>query len=165
MDIDWNGIVRKHGAAVFGVAWRILGNEVDAEDIVQEVFLEAQQSNGSAAVKNWSAFLRRIATFRSLDRLRRRKPTVPIDESLAVGDEQGPEAVAIGNELETLLRDSITQLPKQQAAVFCLRYFEDLTYEQIARSLNISATAAATALNKARGKLKTLLADTEEDPS
>ncbi len=163
MKIDWNDLVRRHGATVFGVAWRILGHAVDAEDIVQEVFLEVQQSAASKAVKKWDPFLRRVATFRALDRLRRRKSTVPIDDVFAAAGDHDPQAIAIGNELEARLRESIAGLPKQQAAVFCLRYFEDLSYEQIARSLKISPAAVATALHKARSKLKTLLVDMKED--
>ncbi len=163
VDTDWNGIVRDHGATVFGVAWRILGDAGDAEDIVQEVFLEVQQLDGSRAVKNWAPFLRRVATFRALDRLRRRKSTMPIDESQMSSGEDDPAAIAIGNELEAMLRASIGSLPQQQAAVFCLRYFEDLTYAQIASALKISSAAVATALNKARARLKTMLVDTRED--
>lgn len=163
VDIDWNEIVRQHGADVFGVAWRILGHAVDAEDVVQEVFLEAQQLETAHQVRKWSSFLRRIATCRALDRLRRRKPALPIEDSLVAGNAPNPEAVAIGNELEELLRQAITELPEQQAAVFCLRYFEDSSYEQIAGSLNISAAAVSTALHKARTRLKTLLGESEED--
>lgn len=163
VDTDWNGIVRDHGATVFGAAWRILGNAGDADDIVQEVFLEVQQLNGSQAVEKWAPFLRRVATFRALDRLRRQKATVPIDESRMASSADDPVANAIGNELEARLRASIAGLPKQQAAVFCLRYFEDLTYDQIASALQISSAAVATALNKARGRLKTMLVDSRED--
>ncbi len=157
--------MRRHGATVFGVAWHILGHAVDAEDIVQEVFIEAQQLTSRQTVTKWGAFLRRLATFRSLDRLRRRKSLSAFDDSLVASAENDPEAIAIGNELEALLRESITKLPKQQAAVFCLRYFEDLSYEQIAHSLKISAAAVATALHKARNQLKSLLVDTKEDES
>ncbi len=163
VNVDWNDIVCEHGATVFGVAWRILGHAGDAEDVVQEVFLEVQQSTNSKTVTKWASFLRRVATFRALDRLRQRKSTSPIDDSMVASGDHDPAAIAIGNELEAILRESITRLPKQQAAVFCLRYFEDLSHEQIAHSLNISAAAASTTLHKARCKLKTLLVDMKED--
>ena len=80
------------------------------------------------------------------------------------GNEHEPEAVAVGHELETRLREAITQLPDREATVFCLRYFESLSYDEIAESLNISSTSVSTALNKARSKLKTLLIDSQKGP-
>jgi RNA polymerase sigma-70 factor (ECF subfamily) len=163
VETDWNGLVREHGRAVFGAAWRILGHAADAEDVVQEVFLEAQQLGNSRPVETWQPLLRQIATFRALDKLRRRKESVPLDSVAIAARDHTPEAVAVGNELETRLRQALARLPDREAQVFCLRYFEDASYEQIARSLQISPGAAATALHKAREKLKSLLADTDRD--
>jgi RNA polymerase sigma-70 factor (ECF subfamily) len=53
----------------------------------------------------------------------------------------------------------VAQLPPREAAVFCLRYFEDLSYQDIASTLNIRLGAAATALHKARARLEGLLAE------
>jgi len=163
LTVDWNRIVRESGPAVFGAAWRILGHAADAEDVVQEVFLEAQQMRNSRPARQWTSLLRRMATFRALDRLRRHKQTVSLEGVPIAGNEHEPEAAAVGNELEARLREAITQLPNREATVFCLRYFEDSTYEEIAESLKISSTSVATALNKARSKLKTLLVDSQED--
>ena len=162
MSIDWNGIVCEHGPAVFGAAWRILGRAADAEDVVQEVFLEAQQLENSHTVNHWAGLLRRMATFRALDRLRRRKDDCSLDNVSVADSNPGPEEVAIGHELEHRLRTAIGQLARQEAAVFCLRYYEDFKYEQIAESLSITTAAVATALRKARLKLKTLLDDSEK---
>lgn len=159
MSTDWNGIIRQHGSTVFGAAWRILGHASDAEDVVQEVFLEAQQLANSQSVDHWAALLRRMATYRALDRLRRRKRALSLDGLPMPGKEHGPEAVAVGRELEARLRTAITQLPNREAAVFSLRFFEDLSYEQIAESLGVSTSAVAPALHKARAKLKALLVD------
>ncbi len=162
MAIDWNDLIREHGSTVFGAAWRILGQTADADDVVQEVFLEAQQLSNGQTVRQWGGLLRRMATYRALDRLRRRRQTVSIDDVVPVGREHDPESIAIGHELETRLRDAITRLSEQEAAVFCLRCFEDLSYEQIADSLSISAQGVATALFKARTKLKQWLAESEK---
>ena len=40
---DWNTLVREHSAAIFGIAWRVLGHAQDAEDVVQEVFVQARK--------------------------------------------------------------------------------------------------------------------------
>jgi RNA polymerase sigma-70 factor (ECF subfamily) len=155
---DWDRLVREHGAAVFGTAWRILGHAADTEEVVQEVFLEAYRLRQAQPVKRWGGLLRRLAAYRALDRLRQRKSFAPLDENL-VGSGYGPEEAAIGRELAERLRQVVAELPEREGAVFCLRYFEDLSYHHIAEALHISTGAAATALHKARAKLEALLAE------
>lgn len=158
---DWNEIVGSLGPMVFGVTWRILGHAADAEDVVQEVFIEALRLRQSRGVKHWAALLRRLATYRALDRLRQRRTSVSLNPNglSLVAHTPGPEAVAVGRELATRLRGAVTRLPRQEAEVFCLRYFEDLSYQEIAETLNVSPQAVATALHRARAKLETLLED------
>lgn len=157
METDWQSIVRDQGPMVFGTAWRILGHAADAEDVVQEVFLEALKFRRTKPVKNLGGLLRRLATYRSLDRLRQRRTTLPIDRLTLAAPAGGPEAEAIGRELAERLRESIAQLPVREQAVFCLRYFDNLSHREIAEILDISPGAASTALHKGRAKLETLL--------
>lgn len=151
---DWDLIVRTHGQLVFGTAWRILGHVADTEDVVQEVFLEAYRMREKETVRNWGGFLRRMATFRALDRLRDRKPTVPLEGLRLVESGGDPEAEAVGKELRERLRQALGELPPREAAVFCLRYFEDLSNQEISDQLDISPGAVAQALHKARAKLE-----------
>ena len=65
--------------------------------------------------------------------------------------------LASERELAERLRVAMTKLPPRQCEVFCLRYFEDLGYDEIARALGISATAVSTALGKARDNLAGML--------
>src|SRR5207237_1113897 len=53
LEMDWNAIVRDHGPAVFGSAWRILGQPADAEDVTQEVFMEAYRLSRSATARSF----------------------------------------------------------------------------------------------------------------
>src|SRR5438270_6094516 len=76
---DWDRIVREHGPVVFATAWRILGHAADAEDVVQEVFLQAYQVQQQQTVRCWEALLRRLASCRALDRLRQRRATVTLE--------------------------------------------------------------------------------------
>jgi RNA polymerase sigma-70 factor (ECF subfamily) len=152
---DWERIVREHGPRVFGTAWRILGNAADAEDVVQEVFLQAHQLQNTRPVRSWAGFLRRLAACRALDRLRQRRATVPLDGNDTASAGDGPEEAAIGHELTSRLREAVARLPEREAGVFCLRYYEDLSYEEIAEALNIRVGAVGVALHKARAKLET----------
>jgi RNA polymerase sigma-70 factor (ECF subfamily) len=156
---DWDRIVREHGPLVFGTAWRILGHEADAEDVVQEVFLQVHQTYAAEPVRCWPALLRRLAACRALDRLRQRRPSVPLDGLALIGNGDGPEAEAVGHELAERLRQAIAQLPRREGKVFCLRYFEDYSYQQSAESLKVTTGAVATALHKARAKLELMLAE------
>jgi RNA polymerase sigma-70 factor (ECF subfamily) len=156
---DWDRIVREYGPMVFDTAWRILGHAPDAEDVVQEVFLEVHRWNHTRRVRHWAGLLRRLATFRAVDCLRRRKATCPLDGLELAAGQEGPEAAAIGRELADRLRHAVAQLPPQEGAVFCLRYFEELPYQSIAEALDISGGAVAQALHKARAKLEPLLTE------
>jgi RNA polymerase sigma-70 factor (ECF subfamily) len=159
--IDWDSIVREHDRSVFGTAWRILGHVADAEDVAQEVFLEAYQWPLTRPVRSWGGLLRRLSACRALDRLRQRKNHVPLDGLALMTGSAGPEEEAVGNELAARLRAKLALLPPREGTVFCLRYFEDLSYQDIADMLTITPGAVAAALCKARAKLESYLLEPE----
>jgi RNA polymerase sigma-70 factor, ECF subfamily len=160
--VDWEALVREHWTMVFGTAWHILGHAEDAEDVVQEVFTEAHQRSNGTPVLSWGAMLRRIAICRSLNALHRRRAVKSLDSARLTANGGDPAAIAISNELETRLREALAELPLREAEVFCLRYFEKLSYRDISEALGISATATSTALSQARSRLQSLL--TERNP-
>ena len=159
--IDWGRIVEERGPDVLRVAWRILGHAEDAEDVAQEVFLDAMEIASRTPIRRWEGFLHRLATCRALERLRRRKRWLPIDTSIAGSSADGPEEAVIGLELARRLREAIARLPEREAEVFCLHYFEDLDNQAVAETLGIRAGAARAALHKARLKLERLLSETQ----
>jgi RNA polymerase sigma-70 factor (ECF subfamily) len=148
----WDRLVQKYGPLVFGTAWRILGQSADAEDVVQDVFFEAHQLQRKPADDGWGGLLYRMATFRSLDKLRQRKATVSLDSAELPGANAGPEDEAIGHELEKRLRQALTALSDREAGVFCLKYFEQLSNSEIGAALGISDGAVRVALHKARAR-------------
>ena len=154
---DWDRIVREHAPQVFGTAWRVLGHAADAEDVVQDVFLQAHLLHRTRPVHSWGGFLRRLAACRALDRLRQRRATCNLDPLFPCAGSDGPEEQAIEHELRDRLRAALAQLPEREAEVFCLRYFEDLSYQRIAELLSITSGAVGTALRKARDKLEAAL--------
>ena len=159
MSEDWKTVVRQQGPGVYRIAWRILGNADDADEVMQDVFLQAHQYESRNHISNRVGLLKRLAVCRSLDCLRRRRADLCLDGMAIVDREPGPQDQAIGNELESRLRDAIRQLPRREAEVFCLRYFDQLTNQQIAEALNLTTATAATAIYKARTKLAATLTD------
>ena len=153
----WDEIVASYGPVVVRLAQRILGSGLDAEDIAQEVFLEAYQLQKKRTVDHWPGLLRKMTTCRALDRLRRRRRLDSLDglEIEHRGDD--PHQSAVTSELAARLREAMGQLPERQAAVFSLRYFDELSYEEIAEALDIDSAAVGMALHKARIKLQKLL--------
>src|SRR5260370_36512741 len=95
---------------VFGTAWRILGHAGDAEDVVQDVFLEVHRLWSQRPVRYWPALLRRLASCRALDRLRQRKVDIALDGLSPLSPCGGPAAEAMGRELAGRLRAAVAAL-------------------------------------------------------
>jgi RNA polymerase sigma-70 factor (ECF subfamily) len=154
---DWDRIVEHHAKRVFRLALRILRSVHDAEDVSQDVFAEAFGLHRRGPVQSWTGLLVRLATLRSLDRLRRHRPSVELrddDKVSAVGPAEEAEA----RELADWLQKAIARLPEQQAAVFVMHHFEQLSRAEISATLSVSADAVSTALYKARQRLLAQLA-------
>lgn len=149
----WNELVEQHGPMVYRIALRVVGQAADAEDVVQDVFLEVHRLWWSRKTENWPALLRTLATRRAIDNLRRRKekPNRLDCDPLQPGAE--PDDVACAKELEDQLRAGIARLPQQQAEVFTLHWLEGRSHQEIADELDISPHGVASALHKARVRL------------
>ncbi len=158
--VDWNDLLDDHGSLILQISWRILGNQADAEDNVQEVLLKAIQIDDRETVRHWRGLLRRLATFSALEKLRRRREHHVLSDNAMADPGESPEQVAIEHELKSRLRSALAELPRREGAVFSLRYFEDLTLNEIAESLGISYAAAGTALSRARSKLHNIVSQT-----
>ena len=149
-DLDaFGAIVRRHGAAVYRVALRMLGSDADAQDAAQETFVRAWRGlggfRGESAVSTW---LYRIVTRRCLDMLARRRPTAELGPELAAPEDPA-ERTEQRARLQALLR-AIARLPGDQRAALVLREFEGLAYEEVADALSISVAAVKGRLHRAR---------------
>lgn len=151
---DWETIVRQNGAVVVNAVLRVIGNAADAEDVSQEVFIEAFERFQSNEAHHWTGLLRRMAICRSVDFLRKKKAMEPFEASRGLSAEVEPCEMAIARELEDRLRHALTRLTKREAEVFCLHYFEGLAQAAIAKLLAIQPGAVAAALHKARIRLE-----------
>ena len=144
---------------VAGICWRILGHQADAEDAVQETFLKACQWAERETIRNWPGLLRRLATTSALARLRGRRRSVNAEETELLSREQSPGEILERKELQTRLREAIAKLPPREAEVFCLRYLESLSHEEIVQTLDIPYTAVTSAIYRARKRLEAEVAD------
>lgn len=165
---DWNSITEQHASAVWQTAYRLLHNQADAADCLQETFLTAFELAQRQRVRNMRGLLLRLATRRAIDRLRQR--TRRWREQSDCDDWQhfecsqpGPDAEAQSQELAAQLRDAIAQLPPQEADVFCLRYFNELSYREIARELGIKTGTAGVLLHRAKTRLRQFLEPVEAE--
>jgi RNA polymerase sigma-70 factor, ECF subfamily len=155
---DWNTVVREHGPLVWRVAFRLLGNEADAADCFQRVFVSALESS-TPGVRDWPALLRRVATNRALEQLRERYrraaragplPDAPLADDHAVD----PLDTATGEELASRLREALARIDPRQAEVFCLASLEGWSYPDISAQLGVTANHVGVLLNRARAALR-----------
>jgi RNA polymerase sigma-70 factor, ECF subfamily len=165
---NWPEIVQQHAPLVWRTIYRLLPNEADAADCFQETFVSAMEVAGRQPVANWPGLLQRLATARALDCVRRQirdrgRLTTPADWGSVLTDEPEPAQQMQSQELAEQLRRVLTQLTPQQAEVYCLRYLNDLSYEQIASELGLSVDTVGVTLHRARGRLRGLLANCSGD--
>jgi RNA polymerase sigma-70 factor (ECF subfamily) len=155
----WQVIVEEHGSLVWRLANRLLGNVHDASDCYQTVFVEAFEASQRQSIENWAGFLTRLVTRRAIDllrtRIRGRNRVVPgpvRQQALLAVD--SPERIAQGRESIERLYEALTRLPADQAQVFCLRYFEQMSNQEIATLLTTNANRVGVLLQRARDFLR-----------
>jgi RNA polymerase sigma-70 factor, ECF subfamily len=159
---DWETIVEQHGGIVWQTVFRLLGNHSDASDCFQETFLDAVKLARREPVRDWIAVLRHLATARALDFLRarcrnRNRTKLLADGDVLVGREADPVLNAQAGELADRLRTALSQLPRQQAEVFCMISLECWSYDETARRLQLTVNAVGVLLHRARQRLRELL--------
>ena len=160
--IHWPDVVRVHGPTVWRTALAILNNEADAADCFQETFQAAVTASAKRPVRFWPAFLKRIATARALDMLRRRisgrkRYESSDDLSAIAAGGPGPVQCAESRELAERLRRALGRLPELQSEIYCLRHLSELSYEEIASELGVSVDAVGVNLHRASARLRELL--------
>ncbi|MBA3718493.1 MAG: sigma-70 family RNA polymerase sigma factor [Actinobacteria bacterium] len=146
-------LVRRHGARVYRIALRLLGNRSEAEDAAQEAFVQAWQAlpvfRGESSVSTW---LYRIVTNRCLNLLQARRREEPLSERQEAPTPV-PERVAETVDALGALKTAILRLTPEQRAPLVLREFEGRAYEEIAEILEISVPAVKGRLHRARLEL------------
>src|ERR1700730_14022991 len=149
-------LVERYKDAVQNLAYRMLGNTTEAEDVTQETFVRAYtQLVTYKPAHKFSTWLLSIASHLAIDQLRRRRflalplEDVPfLDWIVDVGT--GPEQSALEGEQQDEVQTYLQRLPGKYRAVIVLRYWYDLSYEEIALALNLTPALVKARLHRAR---------------
>jgi RNA polymerase sigma-70 factor (ECF subfamily) len=167
----FRALVERHSRPLFRLAFRMTGNQHDAEDVVQESFLRAYRQLGKFDERaSFGTWLYRIATNCSLDVMRARKlrakqeagPEAEHFEmedpvlSLPSGDPT-PERVAMSGEVRERVAEAMNELSTSERTAFVLRHFEGMRMEDISRVLECQPGAAKHSVFRAVQKLRRAL--------
>lgn len=155
---------------IYRLGLKMLGNAQDAEDVLQNTFLNAlthlADFEGRSSLSTW---LYRIASNEALMMLRKRKPDFNIEDTEIDDSDEGlmpeifvdwsalPENELLDSEARKLLDDAIKKLPESLRVVFILRDIEDLSIKETAEILNLTEVNVKTRLLRARMLLREML--------
>jgi RNA polymerase sigma-70 factor, ECF subfamily len=164
---EFSRLVNTYSSKIYHLAIRMLTQQQDAEDVLQETFLKAYRGlksfDGRSKLSTW---LFRIATNEALMVLRRKHPDfISIDESMETeeGEQEPvqivdwcclPENEFLSGETRKLLDAAVKTLPESLRVVFLLRDINDLSTHETAEVLGLSDTAVKTRLSRARLRLR-----------
>lgn len=155
--------IETHTPTLYRLAYRILGDEAEAQDAVQETFINAfkaiRKFDGRSALGTW---LYRIAYNQALMKLRSRRETTSLDAvddsdeprpELAVWTDS-PDSLTLEHETSRMVGDAVNALPDSLRNAFILRELEDMSTQQAAQKLGISESALKVRLHRARAALR-----------
>lgn len=164
----FRALLERHQDAVVGTVAKMLGSPSDAEDIAQQVFLRvwqhAKHYRPDAKFTTYLFTITRNLVFNE-SRRRSRKKEIPLDGNDSFGShhEPGdephrqPDATLLEAELRIAVDKAIASLPETQRLAVTLRRYENLSYEEIAKVLDLSVSAVKSQLFRARLSLREVL--------
>jgi RNA polymerase sigma-70 factor (ECF subfamily) len=157
----WLKLVKRYEKLVYNYALRMVSNQDDALDLMQDTFLSVFRSlstfRGESSFKSW---MLKIAHYRCIEFYRRRKKTVDLDAVPEAFNEEGencPELSVVSQQQGEDLVGAMSQLPVNQRAVIEMKFFQFLTFEDIAKQLGISTNTVKSRLYAGLGKMKQVL--------
>jgi len=161
---SWEEIVREHSARVYRLAFRLTGNQHEAEDLTQDVFVRVFRSLGGYTPGTFEGWLHRITTNLFLDQVRRKK-RIRMDSIgdeaeryAATGELQNPERGFEHANLDRDVQRALDDLAPGYRAAVVLCDIEGLSYEEIAVTLGIKLGTVRSRIHRARAQLRVSLA-------
>lgn len=153
-------LVKEYQRRVYSIVRKMVIDHDDADDIVQEVFVKVWHNldkfKGESGLFTW---IYRIATNESLQFLRKRKKNLSLGEDISESLEHvlRTEDTPGADEIEKKLQRAILQLPDKQRLVFHLKYYEELSYEEISEITETSVGALKASYHHATTKIEEYL--------
>lgn len=168
-------LVEKHQRVAFSVALRMLGNRADAEDIVQQSFVDAFEAldrfDGGGRAHAFRAWVLRIVVNRAKDVLKSKKRTESsLEDDVSGGDAflvqapPDPEASAEARSERARLERHFAGLPEKYRTALVLKDVEDLSYEEMRSILRLPITTLKIRVVRARAMLRASLEADKESP-
>ncbi|AHH94331.1 RNA polymerase sigma factor SigE [Kutzneria viridogrisea] len=158
---SWDEIVREHADRVYRLAYRLSGNQHDAEDLTQETFIRVFRSLASYKPGTFEGWLHRITTNLFLDMARRRSRLrmegLPEDTDRLVGDDPSPEQVYSATHLDPDLEAALDELPAEFRAAVVLCDVEGLSYDEIGATLGVKLGTVRSRIHRGRQALRASL--------
>ena len=162
----FESLMRRHNERMYRTVRAVLGDDADAEDVMQQAYVSAYQHLGRFEGRSrFSTWLTRIAINEAYARLRKRKrvEAAPWEDDTAMADEPEaagptPEQIAARVEMQGLLERAVDTLSVPNRTVFVLRSVEGLSTAETAECLKISEEAVKTRLHRANEALRLWLA-------
>jgi len=150
---------------LFRLAYRMMGNQADADDVVQDAFVRAWQNLSRFELgSDFGTWVYRIAVRCALDRLSRRKAdearrvseeTDPEQDAVQVADAgPDPERLAISAQMASLQQLAMRGLTPMERTAFVLRHLEDRSTEEVAAALNVTPNTAKQSVYRAVQKVR-----------
>lgn len=157
-------LAERHGERPWRLAWRMLGDGMEAEDVAQEAMLRLWQNAG-----NWrgggpgvGAWLTRVCTNLCLDRLRQRARISGEDVPERADDAPLADAAIAGEQERAAVIRALGLLPERQRAAVVLTYYEELSNAEAADMLDMNIKAFESLLLRARRALKAVLMENDD---
>ncbi|MGH3472774.1 MAG: sigma-70 family RNA polymerase sigma factor [Nocardioidaceae bacterium] len=146
---------------VFGIVLRVLRDQAQAEEVTQEVYVQAwrQARNYDSTLGSPATWLNTLAHRRAIDRVRssqraRRRDQREFDLQVGLEHQADPAEVTVARDEGRRVRSALADLPDAQRTALSLAYFEGLTQRQVAESLQIPLGTAKTRIRDAMTRLR-----------
>jgi RNA polymerase sigma-70 factor, ECF subfamily len=159
---SWDELVRQHADRVYRLAYRLSGNQHDAEDLTQETFIRVFRSVQNYQPGTFEGWLHRITTNLFLDMVRRRTrirmEALPEDYDRVPADDPNPEQIYHDSRLGPDLQAALDSLPPEFRAAVVLCDIEGLSYEEIGATLGVKLGTVRSRIHRGRQALRDYLA-------